>query len=333
MKLIKNSLNIFIYIFLFITFFPSLFIGCSKKEDPEKQEEQIVEVKSDVVRTGDIDIIVKAAGSVSAYKKFQLSSFVSGIVTKFNFYNGDIIKKGETICTIRTKESQGEISGAEKLYNKAENDSQKKEALELLKNSQKNSNEINIVAPFTGVLLNKVKNAGELISENEVIGLLIDPSSLIFLADVPASDISRIKIGEKVAIQFPSLQNKRVDAVVKKIEPQVNAVTQTIPVYIDFSNKFSELRNALFGEAFFKVGTHKNTTIVPSKALLYDDEKDTYSIFKISDNKIAKKIAIKLIVRTDSSAEISTEDIKAGNKIIIEGHYGLPDSIKVRITL
>ena len=325
----SNYKKYIVVIFLMIVFVS----GCANDSKEKPAPPVVVQVKTGMVQTGTIDQTVTATGQTSVQKLFQITSPLTGVIVKFGYYNGDLINKGDVICLVRTKESQAAITGAELLLNNAVTPQQKTQAESALNSARKNSNEIKITAPFTGILTKKMKNEGEVIAEGEQIGALINDVSIIFIANVPASSISKIKRGEAAYIKFASLEATEFHGTVKRIEPTVNSADQTIPVQIEFIGGHKIFEDALFGEAAILIGRLSNQLIVPVKAILHNDENNTSSVYLVNSDSIAYSVNVNIIKRGDSTAAISSPELKKGTVIIVEGNYGLPDSTKVRAVL
>ena len=303
--------------------------GCANETKDAPEPSVLVQVKTGIIQTGTIDQTVTATGQTSVQNLFQITSPLTGVIVKLKYFNGDVISKGDVICLIRTKESQAAITGAELLLQNAVTPQQKSEAESALNSARKNSNEVKITAPFTGILTKKMKNEGEVVAEGEQIGALINDASIIFIANVPASSISKIKRGETAYPKFASREGKEFPGTVERIEPTVNAVDQTIPVQIEFNGEHKIFEDALFGEAAILIGRLSNQLIVPVKAVLHDDENNTSSVYLINPDSIAYSVSVNIVQRGDSTVAISSSQIKKGMAVIVEGSYGLPDSTKV----
>jgi len=307
----------------------SLIAGCSSNTKELPALPVVVQVKIDSVRSGNIEQTVNATGQTSIQKIFQITSPLTGVIVKFKYFNGDVIKKGEEICLIRTKESQAAITGAESILSEALTTKQKSEAKTALEKARNSANELKITAPFTGILIKKMKNEGEVTVEGEQIGSLINDASIIFIANVPAASISRIKKGEKVNLKFATSEGKEFSGIIKTIEPSVNVADQTIPVQIQFDGRNKIFEDALFGEASIFTNILSNQLIVPIKAVLHNDEDNTNSVYLVNSDSIAYSVNVEVIQKGDSTAAISSPSIKKGMPVIVEGSYGLPDSTKV----
>lgn len=327
---LKLTLNIILLILLIIN-------GCSNKNEDNNEStsrdptQTAVPVKVDSIKIENLDATVPSYGITSAQQLYKIISPVNGVITKFNFYNGDKVAKGEAIASIITKESYAVVRGAETMMNNAVTEEQKKEAEQTIKIAKQSSNQIKITAPFSGVLINRTKNENEVVNEGDLIAALINENPILFIAQVPAGSIQKVKIGQHVQISFPSIREEKFKGMVKRIEPRVNMESQTFPVQVEINNPTKLLADSLYGEASIIVGKHTNVFVVPEKAVIHDEEQDTYSITLINPDSIAYTVKVNIGLKKDSLEEIHAGDLKEGMKVIVEGNYGLPDSTRVSI--
>ncbi len=305
--------------------------GCGGKESTDSSSTALVEVKTTMVRSSEVEEVVNATGMTAPLRQTQLRSPITGVIIRFEFFNGDAVKRGQTVAIIRTKESQAAIQGAEELLQSALSLPQKQEAQQALNLAQKTANDVTIEAPFDGVINNKLKNEMEIVAEGEEITTIIDVESILFLADVPSSQLFRIKIGQPTHIRFPTIPGGNFYGMIKRIEPQVNPSDQTTRVWIDLTGDIPDLSSSMFGDAAIVVGKRTNALVVPEAALLHNDDTDVTSIMVVGPDSLAHSTAVSVGVVSDSVAEISSPAISPGEVVITEGHYGLPDSTRVRI--
>ncbi len=309
--------------------------GCSNNQTGDSStkdsSQTVVPVRVDSIKKETLNVIVLADGVTSAQQQYKIISPVAGVITRFNFYNGDNVNEGEIIASIIPKESYAAVKGAETMISKARTEEQKAEAERTLKIAEQSANQIPITAPFSGVLVNRTKNENEVVNEGDLIASLINKNSILFIAQVPADSISSIEIGQRVRIVFPSKQGKEFNGTVKRIEPRVNMETQTFPVQVEINNLQMAFADSLYGEASIIVGEHRDVLVVPVKAVIHDEENDTYSVTLIDQDSISYTANVHIGIKRDSLEEIHAENLMPGMKVIVEGNYGLPDSTKVSI--
>jgi RND family efflux transporter MFP subunit len=317
--------------YIIVVFLIAISAGCTKRTETDSVKLALVDVKTTLVRSGQIDETITVSGSTKFKREAQLRSPITGIITDFKFFNGDKLAKNNMIASVLTKESQSAIVGAEELVHSAKTVIELEEAKKALELAKITGSIINLYTPFDGILNKKLKNELEVVSEGEEVATIVDPSSLIFVIDIPTMYINKVKIGQQVSIRFNSKPGKTYTGIINRIEPQVNTGDQTVPSQVNFTSSNSELAGALFGEAIITVGRHSNILLVPKTALLKNDEDNSTSVVLVGSDSIAHKIDVQVGLKSDSTIEVLSPAILAGSIVIIEGHYGLPDSTKVRI--
>src|SRR5258706_5748826 len=195
----------------------------------------------------------------------------------------------------------------------------------------KTVNTIDIAAPTDGIFSDKAKNEQEVVAEGELIATIVDPASLLFLAQVTPTSVGRVRIGQQVTMTFTTRPGKTYSGVIHRIQPEVNPGDQSIPVQVTFEAPNTDLEGSLFGQARIAVGEHRNILVVPKPALLKNDENNTTSLMVVGTDSLAHTIEVKTGLATDSTVEVSSPLLSAGSLVITEGQYGLPDSTRVRL--
>ena len=309
-----------------------LISACRKESSPDESPEVRVDVRTSLIRTAAVDDAVIATGSTSIRREAQLRSPIAGTITNFRYFNGDAVHSGGTIAEIRGREAQASLQGAETLLREATTPAQRTEAEEALRLAHSSSNTVTIRAPFTGVLENKQKNETELVAEGDAIASLVDPASIVFLADIPSRRAGEVRPGQRVEVRLPNKPGPALEGRVRRIESQVNPGDQTARVEVALDGAHPGLRGSQFGEASIIVGRKNRALLVPASALLRDDEKNLTRIMLVGEDSVAHSIVVQPGIRKDSLVQVSgPPGLAAGQIVITEGGFGLPDSTKVRI--
>jgi RND family efflux transporter MFP subunit len=114
-----------------------------------------------------------------------------------------------------------------------------------------------IVAPFDGIVIERLKNPGESVRQNDAVVRLGNLGKLRAFAHVPLEHAYRVKEGQLVDFQ-PRLagerqnplpiEQKRFRGKISFVDPEIQPVAETaVRVYAEFENKDFELRPGLNG--------------------------------------------------------------------------------------
>jgi membrane fusion protein (multidrug efflux system) len=311
--------------------FVSSIAGCSKKESSDSTPPVTVDVRAVPVKRGQVEETIQATGTTIIQRDVQLKSSINGILVDFKYFNGDKITKGTIIARIRSKEAQAALQGADVLMQSAQTEQQHEEARKARSLAEQSSSTLAVTAPFDGILANKQKNEMEVIAEGEQIASLVDPTSVVFAADVPSTSLTLIRTGQQAHLRFSGARPMLLEGIVNRIEPLMNPNDQTGRVKIIFAPNNEVLRGSLFGEVSIVTGAKKEALLVPRTALLVDDENNSTSVMVAGSDSLAHRVDVHVTWKNDSFAAITASSISSGTNIIIEGNYGLPDSTKIRV--
>ena len=164
---------------------------------------------------------------------------------------------------------------------------------------------------------------------------VVDLTSLTFVADLPLSNLPQVKPGQTGTVTFPFLPGELWKVRIEAMYPRADGQSQTAKVRLRFTGDpaahGTSLSAGMAGVARIVVGIHQNVFIVPRAALLRNDETGTTTIVTLTSDSLAKSIPVILGITTDSTVEVRGEGLTAGMSVIVEGHYALADSTKVRV--
>jgi multidrug efflux pump subunit AcrA (membrane-fusion protein) len=314
-------------------------INCSRKTASEEDEganvKATVAVKTSLLQRGNMATVVESVGKVDALRKQKLFSPVAGKVTSLKALEGASVAAGEILAVIQTKESQAAIAGAEAIMRSAKSPEQKADAEKTLDLAKSSENSVAIRASFSGTVSTRSISEGEFVSENSELFTVIDFSTLVFVADVPARELPSISVGQRAAINLQTIAGRELQAAVEAINPQTDLTSQTLKVRLKFADPPSSLikllKTDMIGTARIITGLHKGVFIVPKSAVLRNDETNAYSVVTFNADSLAFSLPVEIMGMSDSTVAISNHVLKAGMSIITEGNYALADSTRITV--
>ena len=325
----------FLQLLMFLLVIAAWVGGCNSKR-PDDDEGQgsaapaLVSVKTAPVRKGDIDLVRSATGRTEALKAVKIFAPIAGTVSSLNVLEGMPVKQGDLLATIQTRESHAAIAGAEKLVQAARTPDERDEAVRALRLAEESQNKVNVYAPFSGIVAARDVTEGEIVAENTEMLTYLDPSTIVFVADVPLRDVPSLKVGQRCFVLFPGFPGKQFGALIDAINAQSDVQTKTVRSRLRFVGLNNDgLKTDMLGMAHIITGTRKGVLIVPKAALLRNDETETYSVVIVTSDSLARNVAVKVGAATDSTVEVKADALKEGMWVVVEGNYALADSTKV----
>lgn len=151
------------------------------------------------------------AAAVAAAKRRVEAARGALNTAKANLANVRI--RGAQIATIRRQIAQqhAEVAGA--VASAAQARAQLVEA-------EANLHDLNVIAPFTGTVITRAAEPGEVVQGGTAIVSLLDLSKVYLRGFVPEGQIGRIKIGQPARVYLDSNPHQPLDAEVSRIDPE-----------------------------------------------------------------------------------------------------------------
>ena len=282
--------------------------------DRSQGEVRISTVRAVRVIRGEIKDRMSCVGNIAGQEMVTLMSKIPGKIDRFLVREGDKVKKGDVLVLI-----DRDIEGMK--YEKA-----------------------SIKSPIDGMVIKKFLDEGSQV-EPSVSPMLRVPVVMI-------ANIDRVKVLMNVSEKYLGRLKEKAEAEVKvdaypdevffgkitRIAPLVNLATRTLEVEVKVFNKDYRLKPGMFARVNLILEKKENALIVPIKAVLSENSRKFVFVVcpvrKETSNGVNSSIAHKKKVETGiyqkDSVEI-IEGLNAGEKVIIEGNYGLKDGTNVLI--
>ena len=172
-----------------------------------------------------------------------------------------------------------------------------------------------IKAPISGIVSKRHVQAGEKLAPDMPVYSIVNLSELTLEAQVPASEIPRVKVGQDVRFKVDGFQKREFEGKVARINPATEAGSRSMLVYIAVRNDDSALRAGMFAKGTIVTDRSGVAPIVPMTALREDQGKQV--VYKIENGKVvAQPVTLGLRNEDEGYAEV-TSGLVPGAKVII----------------
>lgn len=295
----------------------------------------LVEVKLDSLVSAKVEDAIPATGRTDVLKRETVASPVVGKLITMKVAEGEAVKAGQVVASVRTKESQSALEGAEVNLREARTPVEKLEAQRVFDLAQATQSLIPLRTKSGGTVATRLVQEGEQVTENESLVTILDLSTLDFRAEVPLSSIGNLRVGEAATVTLQALPDLEFPAQVEVILPQVQSQSQTLSIRLRFNDGSGEsarnrLKADMAGDARIFIASRPNALLAPKTALLRNDETGTYSLVAVGNDSLAHVLPVKTGAIKGDRQEVSGEGLRPGLKIIVQGQYGLADSTRIR---
>ena len=97
---------------------------------------------------------------------------------------------------------------------------QTQQARDQLAEAEENRQDLTVRAPFTGTVVTRAAEPGEVVTAGTAIITLLDVSKVYLRGFVPEGDIGKVKVGQAAHVYLDSSLRKPLNAYVSRIDPQ-----------------------------------------------------------------------------------------------------------------
>jgi len=140
-----------------------------------------------------------------------------------------------------------------------------------------------IRAPFDGLVVAKLTDAGALAAPGVPLLTIEDPTHFRLEAMVDESQISSVGLGETVPVVIDSLGKQTITGKVVQIVPMADTASRTFTVKVDLPAN-PQIHSGLFGRARFARG-ERESILIPQNALLHRGQLD--GVYVVGKDQIA----------------------------------------------
>ena len=185
-----------------------------------------------------------------------------------------------------------------------------------------------IIAPFTGFITRRFLDAGALVNAStSTLFTMMNLDSVKIIVYVPEKDLSQMYKVRIAAVTMDALPGMQFTGHVSRFSESVDLATRTMPVEIDIPNRTRIIKPGMFATVTFVTQEIPDALMVPSDALLKDDQ--GYFVF-ISDGKTAHLKRITIGDEQESRTHVLS-GIESNDDIISTGQQFVKDGSPLTI--
>jgi membrane fusion protein (multidrug efflux system) len=184
-------------------------------------------------------------------------------------------------------------------------------------------------APLSGVVSKRYVQAGEKLAPDTPVMAIVNLSQLTLEAQVPASEIPRIRVGQDVQFRVDGFDQRNFAGKVARINPTTEAGSRAMLVYISVNNADGALRGGMFAKGQITTAKTAPRPLLPIAALRKDGNKDV--VYRV-DNGSIKAEPVTLGVRNEDDALVEVLDgLSPGAVVLAAPLDGVKPGSKVKL--
>jgi len=312
-------------------------------------EESAAPVAIQNVARGDISTYLRFNTAIGPRREVDVYARTIGRVAQLPVEEGDFVKESQLLALLEDAEQRlaikrasaeldhqsVELKRAEELNQKqmiSEEDLTRvqlavKNAQITLEQAELAYSYTRITAPLSGTISARLIDLGDRVDQARALFRIVDRSVLQVNAWVSEAEMARMTIGMTAEVVSPVDSSAKTEARLVRLGAVVDPTYGKIKAAFEFKDSDMKFKPGQYIELRMVLETHRNTIIIPKRAIIY--ESGLPFVF-ITRDSLAFKCAIRTGLASGAVIEL-LDGLSEGDNIIIDGQVTLRDSAKVKI--
>jgi len=321
--------------------------------DAQTQEQSVFPVKVQKVFTTEIEQTEEFTANINAWEVNHLGPAQPNQIEKILVDVGDRVKKGQLLVQMDPSvliQTKIQFEDAKLDYQRMDtliaygsipkqSYDKTKMAYELTKTALQTMEEnVNIVAPFSGIITGKYFNEGEIysgMSPNPLTGVpsilsLMKINNLKIFINISEKYWTSVKKGMKTSLSSDIFPGEKFSGTINRKYPTIDPTTKTFKVEIKVPNPQEKLRPGMFAKLILNMGKSESF-IIPAIAVLKQQGTNQRYVYIESSGMAMKKVVL-LGKRYNDMVEILS-GLDENDNLIISGQAKLLDQSRVNVVV
>lgn len=184
-----------------------------------------------------------------------------------------------------------------------------------------------IASPISGTVTQVFARQGAFVERSAPLLRIDDLSHLFMQVRIPSAFMAKVQAGTRVDVRLTTFPGQIISAAVSRISGEADPATGDMDAFVDIPNREDHLRPGLACRGLLQLPEMPKVLAIPVAAIA--DHAGTPVVTVVRDGK-AHEVEVALGTRTQDLVEICA-GLEAGDWVVTEGGYGLPEGCPVRI--
>ena len=311
-----------------------------------------------VAAAGEWPATLNAIGTMAAVQGVTVSADLPGTVDSIGFESGQIVREGEVLALLDTRQEQAQLAAAEAQRELARLNYERMQGL--LSGSVISQAEFDranadyrqtearagetraaierktIRAPFSGVLGIRRVNLGQYMSAGDGLVTLQSMNPIYVNFGVPQQSVTAMRTGRNVRVTAEELPGVEFTGRITAVDSAVDPSTRNVQIQATLANPAGKLRPGMFVKAAVALGAASAVVALPASAISYAPYGD--SVFVVGDMKDPSGASYRGVrqqfvklgeSRGDQIAVVS--GLKPGDEVVTSGVFKLRNGAAVLV--
>lgn len=304
------------------------------------------------VERGSIAREITVSGVVRPIRSIGVNSQLSGALRSVLVEEGDVVRAGRTLARLDDRELRAQLGAAEASLEVAEAALARAESLReqqvitlaeyerdrmALAAARAQHDQLltragfaTVRAPLTGVITDKLVEAGDVVAPQTRLFELADVSTLVVRVGVSELDVVDLAVGDTVGVALDAYPGRSLAGVIRRVFPTANPATRLVPVEVALQGaQTAEARPGFLARVTFGLGTRGGVLLVPASAIVGGGEAGPEAVFVVEASTASRR-PVSTGMTSRGRVEI-LDGLEAEELVVTVGNNALRDGAEVRI--
>jgi cobalt-zinc-cadmium efflux system membrane fusion protein len=182
--------------------------------------------------------------------------------------------------------------------------------------------EVPILAPGDGFILEKNVTPGRTVQPDSVTFVIGDLSTVWMLASVRQEDLAKLRVGQGAYVTVG--QNPRLQGKIGNLGQQFDPATRVMQVRIELGNALNTLRPEMLADAEIPVGSVKTALLIGSDAVQQVNGQDVVFVRTAPDRFAVRPVSVG---ETSGGKTTILQGIQEGDAVVVRGSFILKSQL------
>jgi RND family efflux transporter MFP subunit len=198
-----------------------------------------------------------------------------------------------------------------------------------LSGAQKQLDATNVLAPYDGIVADRMVNPGDVVAPGSPLFTLVDPSTMRLEAAVPADQLGAVRLNAPVRFSVTGYPGRTFEGRISSINPSADPQTRQVRLFVRIPNAGSQLVAGLFAEG--RVANESRETLtVPERAV---DLRGLSPIVVRLRGGVTERVEVTLGARDETSERVEiTAGLAAGDTVLVGAALGISPGTRLRVS-
>lgn len=198
-----------------------------------------------------------------------------------------------------------------------------------LSNAQKQLDATNVLAPYAGIVSERLVNPGDVVAPGSPLLTIVDPATMRLEAAVPAEQLSQVRVGAPVRFSVTGYPGRTFEGRISSINPSADPQTRQVRLFVRIPNAGNQLVAGLFAEGRVANDSREALT-VPELAV---DQRGLLPAVLRLKNGRTEKVEVTLGARDEAQERVEIRSgVTAGDTLLVGPALGISPNTPLRIT-